>query len=127
MNSRWRFISDHHMEYGIQRLCRIFRVSRSGFYRCRQAEPAVDHLPGLRQPSLMPDRTVATDHERLTKGHRQSRGITRRRRRAQYGDASRWALTTEMSRCGNRARRNRQSSKRMSIAPRLSKSANLER
>ncbi|GAA1375953.1 hypothetical protein GCM10009612_73410 [Streptomyces beijiangensis] len=40
MTSRWRFISDHHLEYGIQRLCRIFRVSRSGFYRCRQAEPA---------------------------------------------------------------------------------------
>lgn len=30
MTGRWRFISDHHMEYGIQRLCRIFGVSRSG-------------------------------------------------------------------------------------------------
>ncbi|GAA1351628.1 hypothetical protein GCM10009612_08720 [Streptomyces beijiangensis] len=40
MTSRWRFISDHHMEYGIQRLCRVVRVSRSGFYRWRQAEPA---------------------------------------------------------------------------------------
>ncbi|MFD6624291.1 IS3 family transposase [Streptomyces diastaticus] len=40
MTSRWRFISDHHLEYGIQRLCRIFRVSRSGFYRWRTAAPA---------------------------------------------------------------------------------------
>ncbi len=40
MTSRWRFISAHHLEYGIQRLCRILRVSRSGFYRWRLAEPA---------------------------------------------------------------------------------------
>ncbi|MEV7525088.1 IS3 family transposase [Streptomyces sp. NPDC091371] len=40
MTSRWRFISDHHLEYGIQRLCRILKVSRSGFYRWRLAEPA---------------------------------------------------------------------------------------
>lgn len=39
MTGRWRFISDHHMGYGIQRLCRIFRVSRSGFYRWRAAGP----------------------------------------------------------------------------------------
>lgn len=40
MTGRWRFISDHHMECGVQRLCRIFGVSRSGFYRWRVAEPA---------------------------------------------------------------------------------------
>ncbi len=40
MTSRWRFISAHHMQYGIQRLCRILGVSRSGFYRWRQAAPA---------------------------------------------------------------------------------------
>lgn len=40
MTSRWRFISDHHLEYGIQRLARILRGSRSGFYRWRLAEPA---------------------------------------------------------------------------------------
>jgi transposase InsO family protein len=40
MTGRWRFISEHHEEYGIQRLCRILRVSRSGFYRWRVAEPA---------------------------------------------------------------------------------------
>ena len=40
MTSRWRFISEHHEEYGIQRLCRILRVSRSGFYRWRIATSA---------------------------------------------------------------------------------------
>ncbi|WTA24476.1 IS3 family transposase (plasmid) [Streptomyces sp. NBC_00853] len=40
LTGRWRFISDHHVEYGIQRLCRILQVSRSGFYRWRLAEPA---------------------------------------------------------------------------------------
>ncbi|AWZ07958.1 MULTISPECIES: hypothetical protein [unclassified Streptomyces] len=39
MTGRWRFISDHHVEYGIQRLCRILWVSRSGFYRWHLAEP----------------------------------------------------------------------------------------
>ncbi|MEV6107098.1 IS3 family transposase [Streptomyces sp. NPDC051940] len=39
MIGRWRFISDHHSEYGIQRLCRILGVSRSGFYRWRRAAP----------------------------------------------------------------------------------------
>lgn len=40
MTSRWRFISANHVEYGIQRLCRILRVSRPGFYRWRLAGPA---------------------------------------------------------------------------------------
>jgi transposase InsO family protein len=40
LTGRWRFISDHHLEYGIQRLCRILQVSRAGFYRWRTAEPA---------------------------------------------------------------------------------------
>jgi len=40
MTGRWRFISEHHEEYGIQRPCRTLRVFRSGFYRWRVAAPA---------------------------------------------------------------------------------------
>jgi HTH-like domain len=30
---RWDFISEHAEHYGVQRLCRILQVSRSGYYR----------------------------------------------------------------------------------------------
>lgn len=37
--SRFRFVEDHHRAFGVKRLCRILRVSRSGFYRWRAAAP----------------------------------------------------------------------------------------
>ncbi|WP_420717223.1 hypothetical protein [Streptomyces sp. H27-G5] len=33
MSSRFQFVDDHRGAFGVKRLCRILRVSRSGFYR----------------------------------------------------------------------------------------------
>lgn len=33
MTRRWDFISDHRADFGVQRICRVLQVSRSGFYR----------------------------------------------------------------------------------------------
>ncbi|MFF4874009.1 IS3 family transposase [Streptomyces sp. NPDC000961] len=33
MTGRWTFISVHRADFGVQRICRVLRVSRSGFYR----------------------------------------------------------------------------------------------
>ncbi|MFG2004825.1 IS3 family transposase [Spirillospora sp. NPDC048911] len=38
--SRFSFVEAHHRAFGVKRLCRILKVSRSGFYRWRQAAPA---------------------------------------------------------------------------------------
>jgi transposase InsO family protein len=38
--SRFQFVADHHDAYGVKRLCKILAVSRSGFYRWREAAPA---------------------------------------------------------------------------------------
>jgi transposase InsO family protein len=38
--SRFGFVEDHARAFGVKRLCRILNVSRSGFYRWRQAGPA---------------------------------------------------------------------------------------
>lgn len=38
--SRFQFVEDHHRAFGVKRLCRVLEVSRSGFYRWREAAPA---------------------------------------------------------------------------------------
>ncbi|MEH1017906.1 IS3 family transposase, partial [Micromonospora sp. CPCC 206060] len=38
--SRFQFVADHHDAYGVKRLCGLLSVSRSGFYRWREAAPA---------------------------------------------------------------------------------------
>ncbi|MET8411258.1 IS3 family transposase [Streptomyces sp. NPDC005195] len=48
MTGRWDFISAHRADFGVQRICRVLEVSRSGYYRwlagaeARQARRAVD-------------------------------------------------------------------------------------
>jgi transposase InsO family protein len=37
---RFQFVADHHDAYGVKRLCSLLAVSRSGFYRWREAGPA---------------------------------------------------------------------------------------
>jgi hypothetical protein len=39
--SRFRFVENHQRAVGLKRLCQVPRVSRSGFYRCRSAAPAL--------------------------------------------------------------------------------------
>ncbi|MEV4841597.1 IS3 family transposase [Nonomuraea sp. NPDC049486] len=38
--SRFQFVDDHRGVFGVKRLCRVLKVSRSGFYRWRKAAPA---------------------------------------------------------------------------------------
>jgi transposase InsO family protein len=38
--SRFEFVADHRDAFGVKRLCRVLRVSRSGFYRWIKAAPA---------------------------------------------------------------------------------------
>ncbi|WP_405681390.1 MULTISPECIES: IS3 family transposase [unclassified Streptomyces] len=38
--SRFQFVEDHHRAFGVKRLCQVLEVSRSGFYRWREAAPA---------------------------------------------------------------------------------------
>ncbi|MCX5096287.1 IS3 family transposase [Streptomyces sp. NBC_00365] len=48
MTGRWDFISAHRADFGVQRICRVLEVSRSGYYRwlagaeARQARRAAD-------------------------------------------------------------------------------------
>jgi hypothetical protein len=38
--SRFQFVADHKCAFGVKRLCRVLKVSRSGFYRWLAAAPA---------------------------------------------------------------------------------------
>ncbi|MFI0791578.1 IS3 family transposase [Micromonospora rubida] len=40
MTLRYRFISEHRADYGVQRLCRVLAVRRPGFYEWLAAQPA---------------------------------------------------------------------------------------
>lgn len=64
MSSRFQFVDDHRGAFGVKRLCRILRVSRSGFYR---------HLAGAdaRAARARADAELA---ERITEIHRESDG-----------------------------------------------------
>ena len=81
MSRRWDFISAHADEFGVQRLCRVLHVSRSGYYRwpagadARAGREAADdaliaeireiHTPGFRrkQPDLDTEFALAAGHE----------------------------------------------------------------
>ncbi|MFD9699216.1 IS3 family transposase [Lentzea sp. NPDC059081] len=40
MIHRYRFISEHRADYGVQRLCQVLKLRRQGFYEWAAAEPA---------------------------------------------------------------------------------------
>ncbi|MBT2468205.1 IS3 family transposase [Streptomyces sp. ISL-66] len=64
VSSRFQFVDDHRGVFGVKRLCRILRVSRSGFYR---------HLAGAdaRAARVRADAELAADMMRI---HRESDG-----------------------------------------------------
>jgi transposase InsO family protein len=62
--SRFQFVQDHHRVFGVKRLCRVLEVSRSGFYRWREAAPA-------RAERERADRVLA---ERIKEIHSESDG-----------------------------------------------------
>ncbi|MGC0417865.1 transposase InsO family protein [Embleya sp. AB8] len=59
---RFQYVADHHDAYGVKRLCTLLAVSRSGFYRRREAGPA-------RAERERADRVPT---ERITEIHRES-------------------------------------------------------
>ncbi|WP_405106613.1 AMP-binding protein [Micromonospora sp. NBC_01405] len=61
MTLRYRFVSEHRADYGVQRLCRVQAVRRPGFYEWLAAEPA-------REQRVAAEDQLATIHG----GHRTS-------------------------------------------------------
>lgn len=106
MTSRWRFISDHRAEFGVQRLCRVLRVRRQGFYEWLAGEPARteraaaendlaaeitaihrEHRGGYGSPRVAVElrrrgRRVNRKRVERIMRHRGIVGVTRRRRRS---------------------------------------------
>lgn len=64
MSSRFQFVDDHRGAFGVKRLCRMLKVSRSGFYR---------HLAGA-QARADRARGDAELAERITEIHQESDG-----------------------------------------------------
>jgi transposase InsO family protein len=59
---RFQYVADHHDAYGVKRLCTLLAISRSGFYRWREAGPA-------RAERERADRVLT---ERIAEIHRES-------------------------------------------------------
>lgn len=110
MTYRYRFISEHRATYGVQRLCRVLRIRRQGFYEWLAAGPAraaraarddelavviagihAEHRGAYGRPRMMVElrrRGVVVNHKRVGRIMRERglAGISRRRRQ--------WLLTT---------------------------------
>ncbi|MEV6238650.1 IS3 family transposase, partial [Lentzea sp. NPDC051838] len=83
---RYRFISEHRADYGVQRLCRILGVWRQGFYRWLAAQTG-------RETRAERDEDLAVV---ITRVHQQHRGL--------YG---RPRITAELRRRGIRVNHKR--------------------
>ncbi|MEW1913753.1 IS3 family transposase [Kitasatospora sp. NPDC085895] len=67
---RWDFISANAEDFGVQRLCRILGVSRSGYYRrCAGAE--------TRTARQAEDDALATEIQKIHAEHREAYGVRR--------------------------------------------------
>ena len=70
MIHRYRFISEHRAQFGVQRLCRVLTVRRPGFYEWLAAEPARLERAGR-------DRELAAVITEIHGAHRRSYGRPR--------------------------------------------------
>ncbi|MFC7792831.1 IS3 family transposase [Streptomyces cinereoruber] len=80
MTSRWDFISAHRADFGVQRICRVLGVSRSGYYRWNAGAPARDERRAADDALVAKIREIHADH-RGTYGvrrvHAEMRGFGR--------------------------------------------------
>jgi transposase InsO family protein len=70
MTLRYRFISEHRADYGVQRLCRVLAVRRPGFYEWLASEPA-------RQERAAAEDQLAAEIAAIHGGHRGGYGSPR--------------------------------------------------
>ena len=59
---RWDFISDNCSDFGVQRLCRVLGVSRSGFYRYRATAPARSERQAAEGRAVAEIRSIHAEH-----------------------------------------------------------------
>ncbi|MFD5110228.1 IS3 family transposase [Streptomyces cinereoruber] len=62
MTSRWDFISAHRADFGVQRICRVLGVSRSGYYRWNAGAPARDERRAADDALVAKIREIHADH-----------------------------------------------------------------
>ncbi|PWJ05227.1 IS3 family transposase [Streptomyces sp. NWU49] len=58
----WDFISDNCSDFGVQRLCRMLGVSRSGFYRHRATAPARAERQAAEERAVVEIRAIHSEH-----------------------------------------------------------------
>ncbi|MFI8294194.1 IS3 family transposase [Streptomyces sp. NPDC085614] len=70
MTGRWDFISAHHADFGVQRICRVLGVSRSGYYRWLAGAEA-------RQVRRAADDALVAEVREIHADHRGTYGVRR--------------------------------------------------
>lgn len=70
MTLRWGFISDHRADFGVQRICRVLQVSRSGYYRWTAAAKA-------REERQAADDALAAEIREIHTVHKGTYGVRR--------------------------------------------------
>ncbi len=70
MTGRWDFISDHRADFGVQRICQVLGVSRSGYYRWLAAAEA-------REVRRAADDALVAEIREIHTGHRGTYGVRR--------------------------------------------------
>jgi transposase InsO family protein len=63
MTLRWGFISDNRADFGVQRICRVLQVSRSGFYRWIAGVKAREVRQAADDALTAEIREIHTDHK----------------------------------------------------------------
>jgi hypothetical protein len=59
----WGFISDQRADFGVQRLCRVLGVSRSGYYRHLATEEARAERVAHEAAAVAAIRAIHTEHQ----------------------------------------------------------------